>query len=208
MTIRIKQKGFALLIVLIAIAIILLLSAIQMKTLFGPGLPSRPVSIEERPWQLEKLIATEGENIKLPRSPKIKLDKEFTITANATRNEAERGTVMITFEPDGHLSAGWNCRYSYDEKTLTIKAEMAGNINVRQMYEDENGRDKSRLFFIAKGKYLKTTTTAAIGTTEEKGTAWLLGWLRPDGRTEGYVTITTDQKWSAAYAFSTQNSEN
>lgn len=203
-----KHKGSAILMVLIAVAIILLLSAVQMKTLFGPGLPRQPIGVEERPWQLKKLLVAEGESIKLPRSPKMKLDKVLMVSANATRNDAPRGTVGVTFNPDGHISAVWDCVYAYDEKTLSISAELAGNIHVKQTYEDENGRDKSRLFFIAKGKYLKATTTEAVGTTEEKGTAWMLGWLLPDGSVEGHVTITTDQTWSAAYAFSTQKQEN
>ena len=202
-----KQKGSALLIMLIAVAIILLLSAIQMRTLFGPGLPTRPIGAEERPWQLKQLLVAEGENIKLPRSPKPTLGKPLTVSADVIRNEAARGTVTVIFNPDGHISAVWDCAYAYDEKTLAIGAEMVGNIHVKQTYEDENGRDKSRLFFIAKGTYLKTTTTTTIGTTKEKGTAWLLGWLRPDGSIEGHVTITTDQTWSAAYEFATQKSE-
>ena len=202
-----KRKGSALLIVLIAVAIILLLYAVQMRTLFGPGLPTQPIGAEERPWQLKKFLVAEGGHIKLPRSPKIKLSKPLTISADVIRNEAARGTTTITFNADGRISAVWDCHYAYDEKILAISAEMVGNIHVKQMYEDENGRDESRLFFIAKGTYLKTTTTTAIGTTKEKGTAWLLGWLRPDGSIEGHVTITTDQTWSAAYEFATQKSE-
>ena len=196
-----KQTGSAILIVLITVAIILLLYGIQMKTLFGPGLPTQPVGVEDRPWQLEKLLVAEGGKIKLPRKPKPRLSKPLIVSVDVVRNDAAKGTAAITFKPDGHVSAVWDCRYGYDEKNISISAEMAGNVNVKQTYEDENGRDKSRLFFIAKGTYLKTTTTAAIGTTREKGTAWLLGWLGTDGTVEGHVTITTDQTWSAAYEF-------
>ena len=199
-----KQKGSALLIVLIAVAIMLVLYGIQMKSLFGPRGQTQPVGVEERPWQLEHLLADEGEKIKLPRKPKPRLSEPLRVSVDVTRNNETKGTAAITFKPDGHIDAVWDCRYGYDEKTISISAEMAGNINVRQTYEDENGRDKSRLFFIAKGHYLKTSTTATIGTEREKGKAWLLGWLAADGTAEGHITITTDETWSAAYAFSTQ----
>ena len=200
-----KQNGYALLIVLIAIAILLILYATQMKTLFIPDLPKQqPVGIEERPWLLEEYLIPEDKNVKLPRSPKPQLNEPITLNAGVRRNDAERGTTVIDFDTNGRIRATWQSEYSHDEQAYSITAEMAGNINVKRTYEDPNGKDKSRLFFIAKGHYLKKMLNSG---TEEKGTAYMLGWLKPDHTANGYITITTDRKWAAAYEFTTSPAE-
>lgn len=193
-----KHKGYALLIVLIAVAILLILYAVQMKPLFKPETTTnRPIGVEQHPWMLAELLVPEGKDVKLPRSPKPQLNEPRTINAAVSRNAEPRGKAAINFGTDGRIKATWNCEYAYDGQTHSITAQMAGNVNVKQTFEDQNGPDKSRLFFIAKGNYVKATASQ----TAEKGTCWMLGWLKPDGAVEGHITITTDQQWAAAYAF-------
>jgi hypothetical protein len=78
---------------------------------------------------------------------------------------------------------------------------MAGNVSVKMDYEDKTGTDETRLFFIGKGDYVHLTSVPEAEPTREKGTVYLIGWLKPDRSAEGFVTITTDQKWSAEFAF-------
>ncbi|MBL7214629.1 MAG: hypothetical protein ISS71_03005 [Phycisphaerae bacterium] len=194
-----KHHGYAILIVLIAVAILLLLYATQMKTLFVPNVPKQPTGIEQRPWLLEDYLVAENESVKLPRSPKPQISEAFALNGRVTRDNAERGTVVIHFDTDGRIRATWTSEYTSNEQTHALTAEMDGNINVKQTYEDPNGKDKSRLFFIAKGPYLKKAAAVKTSIAEEKGTAWLIGWLKPDHTADGYITITTDRKWSAVY---------
>ncbi|MHC5135987.1 MAG: hypothetical protein ACYSO0_06220 [Planctomycetota bacterium] len=95
------------LIVLVAVAIMMLLYFAQMETLFGPGLPSERAGIQEHPWVLEELLIPDGQEIKLPRRPKLKLEEPFSITAPVNRNEAERGEVAVAFNTDGRIVANW-----------------------------------------------------------------------------------------------------
>jgi len=198
------KKGFVILIVLVAVTVLMLLYFVQIDTLFSPGLPSEPAGIEEHPWVLEELLVPEGEDIKLPRRPKLELEEPFSITGPVTRNEAERGKIAIAFNTDGRIRANWQCIYEQVGANYHIDAQMNGNIHVKRTYRDETGKDKSRLFFIARGRYIKTPLGETDGTGGEKGVAWLTGWIGPDRSTQGHVTLTTDQQWAAAYAFEIQ----
>jgi hypothetical protein len=197
-----KQSGFAILIVLVAVAILMLLYFVQIGAFFGGGTHSQPAGMEQHPWALEDLLAPQGQDIKLPRSPKPDLNEPFSISAPVRRDDADRGTVTISFNPNGRIEAQWQCAYEQTGQRYQIEAVLHGNIHIRRTYEDAQGKDKSRLFFIAKGPYTKKPLddTAAFGG--EKGVCWLTGWLSPDRRFQGYVTLTTNQEWAAAYSFS------
>lgn len=207
MTTDTKHKGYAILIVLIAVAIMLIISGIQMRTLFVGNGPKPSTGIERWPWQLEDLLAGEGETIKLPRPPKPQFAEALDVVGQVTRDGDERGTVNIHFDTDGRVQAAWKSAYTHNEQTISISAELKGNINVKQTYEDEDGKDKSRLFLIAKGPYLKQTQDPSVPVSDEKGTAWLIGWLRPDHSAEGHLTLTTDEKWSAVYDWATASAK-
>ena len=103
------RKGFAVLIILVAVAIMMILYFIQADALFGPNLPTQPVGAEQRPWLLEELLVAEGEGVKIPRSPKIELNEPFEVFANVSRDDAPRGTVKVFFDTDGRVNASWNC---------------------------------------------------------------------------------------------------
>jgi len=196
-----KKNGFVILIVLVAVAIVMLLYFVQIDTLFGPGQSHEPAGIEEHPWILEELLIPDGEDIKLPRRPKLELDKPFSITTPVTRNDAERGEIAIAFDTDGRIRGHWQCTYEQAGTAYRVDAPMNGNIHTKRTYRDESGKDKSRLFFIARGKYIKVSLSETAGAGGEKGTAWLTGWIDPDRSIRGFVTLTTDQQWAAAYAF-------
>ena len=198
-----EKNGFVILLVLVAVAILMLLYFVQIDTLFGPGLPSEPAGIEEHPWVLEELLVPDGEDIRPPRDPKLELDEPFNITAPVSRNDAERGKIVVAFDTDGRIGAMWQCTYEQSGTSFRVDAQTSGNIDTKRTYQDETGKDKSRLFFIAKGRYIKMPLND--GAVEgEKGTAWLTGWINPDHTIQGHVTLTRNQQWAAAYAFEAQ----
>lgn len=196
-----SQNGFVILVVLIAVAIMMLLYFVQIDTLFGPGLPSQPAGLEQHPWVLEALLVPEGETTKLPRRPQLQLDEPFTLTLPVTRNDTDRGALSVVFDTNGRIRSQWQCSYEQDGIMYQVDAETSGNINAGQTYRDESGKDKSRLFFIAKGQYTKTPLARAPDVLGEKGQCWLTGWIRPDRTIQGHITLTTNQQWAAVYAF-------
>ncbi|RKY04511.1 MAG: hypothetical protein DRP56_09945 [Planctomycetota bacterium] len=193
------KNGFVLLLVLV-IAILMLLYFLQINTLFAPGLPSESVGIEGRPWALAELLIPGGEDVKLPGRGKLKLDIPFTITAPVRRNDAERGEIVIAFNTDGRIRANWRCDYEQAGAIYCVDAPISGNIHTKRTYRDESGKDKGRLFFIAKGRYMKTPAGETDGGGE-KGTCWLTGWIGPDRGIQGFITLTQNQQWAAVYAF-------
>ncbi len=196
-----KNNGFAVLIILVAVAILMLLTFVQINTLFGPGLPTERAGIEEHPWVLEELLVAGGEDVKLPRRRQLQLNEPFSIAAPVSRNNTERGEMAVAFNTDGRIGANWHCRYEQAGAEYRVDAQASGNIDIKRTYRDEAGKDKSRLFFIARGRYTKTPLDKTAGMGGEKGQAWLTGWIGPDRSIRGYVTLTTDQQWAAAYAF-------
>ena len=198
----VRRSGFAILIVLVAAAILMLLYFVQIDAFFGPGLPSQPAGIEQHPWILENLLVPDGQDIKLPRSPKPELNESFSVPARVRRNNSERGTVTISFDTNGRIMARWQCVYEQSGQSYQIDADMSGNIDTKRTYKNEQGKDKSRLFCIAKGRYVKKPLGGETGFGGEKGACWLTGWLGAGRQMEGYITITTDQTWAAAYPFS------
>lgn len=195
------RKGFALLIVMIAVVIMLLLYVVQMDTLFAPSKQSAPATIQQRPWAYEHLLVPADKTVKKPKAPRPLLTEDFVIAGSAHREGQPRGQVRIAFDTDGRIKAEWQADFEIEGKRHRYAApQVTGNISVKMAYEDQNGPDETRLFYIAGGPYEHTATTADY-TTQEKGTAWMIGWLRPDRTAEGYVTITTDEAWSAAFAY-------
>ncbi len=198
------EKGFVLIAIVVAIAILMMLYAVQMRGIFGPSLPSQPSGIEDHPWLLEELLIAEGSAIALPRSPKVLLDKPHTLSGAVKRDDASRGTVTIRLHTDGRVEADWLAEYAHGSTQYRLDAAMKGNIDVRQTYQDANGKDKRRLFFIAQGAYRQQTRDPQSGQSQESGAVWLLGYVTPDGRAEGTLTLTTDRQWSAVYRYSVQ----
>jgi hypothetical protein len=195
------KSGFALLIIVVAIALMMLLYVLQMDTLFAPAKESKPVEMEKRPWAYEHFLIPPDKTVKKPKAPRPLLTEPFRIAGPAERNGQPRGQVKIAFDTDGRLTAEWHCDYASDDKTHSFTSQMAGNVSVKMDYEDKTGTDETRLFFIGKGDYVHLTSVPEAEPTREKGTVYLIGWLKPDRSAEGFVTITTDQKWSAEFAF-------
>ena len=196
-----RQNGFVLLIVLVAVAILLLLYFVQIDAFFAGGPPSPPAGLEQHPWVLEKLLVVEDGEIHRPRKPKLLLSEPYTFAAPVKRDDTDRGEVSIQLDTTGRISATWQCTYEQSGITYRIVSEMAGNIDAKHTYRDENGKDKSRLFLIARGRYTKTPLD---GTPNggESGICWLTGWIGHDRSITGHVTITKNREWAAAYAFS------
>ena len=201
-----KYRGFALLVVLIAIAIILMLAAVQMRALFIPaGEPIRTLGTEDRPWVLEEVLVEAGKTVKPPRKEQLPLDAPVTITPAVSLDGSPRGTVTMTFESDGRVRADWQCRYPHGEQDNTLTAKATGNIASKQVFTDAAGQtDNSRLFFVTRGEYQKRTAEPDRDPKTEKGVAWIFGWIGPDQAVEGFISLhPPNREWVAAYALKT-----
>jgi hypothetical protein len=202
-----KRDGYAAMLgLLIVIAIGLLIYFLEAKAIFGPARQyvNRPTKPEDHPWQMEDLLVPENQIIPVPKKGQPELLEPVILTAPVQRNNTPRGSVKITFGKDCRVNAEWSVQYEYEKKVCSLQAQMKGNVVPSKLYSDANGQeDKTRLFFIAKGPYTQITQTADNLSQPEEGTAYILGWLKPDNTADGTITITTDQSWSALYPFQT-----
>jgi len=210
-----KNSGFAIVIVLAALVILMLLYFIDIKALFGPSLNAKKGSApQSRPWLEEDLILGPDKLITLPKPPKPSLDEALTITAFVSRGEDERGEMVLEFNTQGEVSGSWSCEYSHDQKDYSIEAAFAGNIDVEKTYyripptratRKPQDPDDSMLYFITKGEYTQKDYNNETGRlTETQGLIYITGWLSPDCSADGLITITTDKKWSETYNWQSQ----
>ena len=200
-----NYKGSAILMVLVSVVIGFLLYYVMLTGVFNPNMPSMGSIPDSRPWREEHRLVEANGKIKLPKSPKPTLGDGLTFTMTATRKENDRGLITIWFDERGLVSGAWSCEYSHEEREYSFDAEFAGNIDVKKKYEDEDGRDKSKLYFITKGDYTQIIyNNTTMRETIEEGIIYVTGWLGPDQSLFGLITITTDKSWSSVYNFSTQ----
>jgi len=194
--------GFAMLLLLVAIAILALLYVIQMDAFFGPVAPGRQSTAKHRPWLEEDRIVPTDRLIKPPGPPKPELNEPFTLTAPVFIDDSKRGTVALDFTVAGEVSGSWHCEYSHDNRDYAFDAAFTGNIDITNTYSKGETTDESKLYFITKGNYTQTVYNVEAGSeTSEQGLVYVTGWLGPDYSAEGLITITTDKTWSATYTW-------
>jgi len=199
------KGGFALLVVLIAVAIVAVLYFLDLRAIFGPAVPvTEPPS--HRPWVEEERIVGEGGKIKLPKAPKPVLETDLILEGLVSRNSAARGTVTIEITPNGKVTGAWSCDHVQDGQRHVVNAAFDGNVDASKTYEDERGEDKSLLYFIAKGKYAEEIYDETTGSSSSaKGVVYVTGWLGSDYTGWGHITLTTDKTWSITYEWATVN---
>ena len=200
-----NRTGFALILLLVAVLIVMLLYFVDLKAIFGPAKDFAPTDSEGPPWSEEYRILAADEIIRLPKPPKPQINEPFTVTASVAREQSDRGLAAINFTENGEVSGHWSCKYSQQERENAINAEFSGNIDVTKTYSQGKKPDPSLLYFIAKGRYVKKTyNTATSAESAEQGLAYLTGYLAPDYSASGKITITTDKSWSAVYHWQTE----
>jgi hypothetical protein len=198
-------RGFALLLLLVAVAILALLYIIQMGAFFGPVVPGAKRTAEHRPWLDEDRIVPSDKLIKPPRPPKPAISEPLTLSARVRMDGNDRGTATLEFAVSGEVKGVWYSEYSNEDRDYTMEATFAGNIDIDKTYSMGELVDESRLYFITKGTYKQTIYNVQTGsTTLDEGLIYATGWLHTDYSVSGLLTITTDKTWSASYELETE----
>ena len=199
------RRASVMLVVLMAIVIVMLLYYVSFNTIFAPSLNRGRVTTS-RPWLEEERILGADKIIAMPEPPRPTIIEPINFVAAVIRNDAERGTMTLSFDVDGTVKGKWQCSYSHDEQYYAYDSTFAGNIDVDVTYESEDGQnDKSLLYFITKGRYTQQSTSAATQKqTQQDGEIYVTGYLAPDHSATGLITITTDRKWSVTYDWKTE----
>ena len=199
-----SRRGSVILMVLVAVVILMMLYFIDIQAIFGPNLKDRSPKPTARPWLQEDRLVGPDELIKMPKPPKLIIDKDFTTTCHVTSDGSDRGKVILEFNTAGEVSGSWHCEYSGNDRDYRFNADFAGNIDATQTFSDDSGSDESLLYFITKGSYTHQIHNSQAGrTTEEKGIIYVIGWLEDDYTASGKIVIT-DKERSFSVSFNWQ----
>ena len=127
------------------------------------------------------------------------MDEVRKISPNITSEDGQnRGRLLIETYSDGLVEATWKATYKEGSYEKDFTATCVGNIDAEKIYENENGDDPSKLFFITKGKFLLKAFKQgnAIGGG---GEAYVVGWISPDGTATGTLVLAPTKKKTKNY---------
>ncbi len=189
-----KHKGntaiIVIILVLLVVGAVLFINSITKD-------PSGPV--EQCPWVEVDRIVNDISEINLPQSPQISLDKERRISHKITSEDGQdRGRLSIEIDPDGLVVATWKASYKEGSYEKDFTATCEGNIDAEKIYENENGADSSKLFFITEGKFLLKAFKQG-NAIPGGGDAYVVGWISPDGAATGTIVLAPTKKKTRIY---------
>lgn len=175
------RRGFAMLVVLLAVAIIAVLYFVDVRAVFQVREPVDPGA----QWLAGGRIIEKG-RIPLPQPPQPSLEQFAGKSAPIRQYGDERGTLEVRVAEDGKVSGVWNATYFVGDIEYTVQATAEGNVDAERVYEGEGGRDPSRLLIVGKGTFTRKGYNSRISRSDDsQGRAYLNGWLTPDGHGEG-----------------------
>lgn len=125
------------------------------------------------------------------------IDNKLCYNAEVYDHGQQRGQITLTIHNDGDARANWTGdftiggrRYkavkSRDSKSGKKMNIFSGNIAALKIYEDENGKDKSKLYVITGGFF------HLQGPREEEslsGAGYITAWIDKDYTAEGKLAI-------------------
>jgi hypothetical protein len=132
-----------------------------------------------------------------PTEEQPQLSKPLEIQARPVQDGNARGEMGVMLLPDGTVSGSWGGEFYIDKyvEFQVMNCKFEGRIDPEQVYEDEEGEDPSRLFFIAKGHFMILEANNDTGRVRNlMGDAYVRGWLGLDDEVSGELIITTDER--------------
>jgi hypothetical protein len=156
------------------------------------------------PWNQIGRIVPEGKDVPKPKEGQVKLATHMKLSAECEENGQKRGQVVIGIAPDGRVHGAWSADYYPQEKVRyeVVRALFKGNIDPKYVYEDDSGKDPSKLYVITNGPFMIMETKEDSGQMRTvKGRLYVTGWISPDCMFDGKVTITSDKKNYFEYDF-------
>lgn len=201
-----RADGFALLIVLAAVAIMLILTMADFSIFTGGRIPaSKIVDAAETPWKHEDMIVV-GEHFPIEHKQRDKavISTDIALSSEVTREAGVRGLIEMDFFSSGDVKGLWSCEYEHSRSQYYIEADFSGNIVPDENRRNLKGVQKDLLFFITKGTYTQTSmnksTNRRITLTD---TVYVAGWVRPDFSVFGKITLMAKDQYQADYDFNT-----
>jgi hypothetical protein len=189
-----KHSGYALLLMLLIIVVICGLIWLDPSALFQKR---RDSSGELLPWKEHFRLLKPGQECKEPSEEQAAIEHTLIFTTEAKQEDEPRGEIHLMIRANGRIEGSWGAEYNPRPQLnyLVMGANFKGNIDPSKIYSDEYGEDQSKLYFIAKGKFLILESRLESGRVRSvKGHIYVTGWLDPDYNATGRITITSDKR--------------
>ena len=199
---RTSRPGSAIVwVIVLIVAIVIVVNFVNKAADPLSSLPKNenPASSEDiHPWQEESRLLMPGQKLAKSLSPEQPaVDEPILLTASV--EEAARASgLSIAINPDGTVTGGYNADYNKgttERMNYNMNGQFEGNFDPSNIYFDENGEDKSKLFFLAKGKMLIVAMNFTKETTAyNTQPIYVTGWINPDFTGEGRMVLMTGKK--------------
>lgn len=192
-----SRPGYAILMLLVVVAIGLILYWIDINALFGnmPESVDPGSSHEVLPWEKKKsLLKREQEaNTDVSEGQPV-INRNIFIEATVEQSNTT-GDFIVTISPDGRVAGSWYADYNKGTNprmNYVMNARFKGNVDPTVVFFDENGEDLTKLFFIAKGEIsILASNFSGGGIQNSIQKIWVTGWLDPDYKAKGEMMLIT-----------------
>jgi hypothetical protein len=105
---------------------------------------------------------------------------------------------------EGQIRGNWSGNY-YNAKKENFDVQAGGfegKVYPGKIYRDDKGEDPSRLYFLAKGKFLiHRMSSDAKRYHIHPGDIYVRGWLKPDLSVTSEIIITSDEKYFETFSW-------
>ena len=140
-----------------------------------------------------------------PEQPKI--TKTIGFKAQVYQKRYKRGEIVFYINPQGDIEGSWSADFTIGQRhspqqinytTFDLTTgryppnTFRGNVAPSKIYQDENGQDKSKLYFITKGEYrLKAHDLRTNDVRDISGDIYVTGWIDPNYNATGELNFTS-----------------
>ena len=154
------------------------------------------------PWTEWRLRKSNAKALEEPSKEQPDITDGVRYDPDVNYQDERRGEINLVIHPDGTVSGAWHGYYHKEPKlNFDIQGgDFEGYVCPLKLYQDENGEDPSKLYFIAKGSFL----IHEYGSKNNKyhismGNLYVTGWIEADYTGHGKLVITSDEKYSETY---------
>lgn len=150
------------------------------------------------PWVQDWRLVGQDQLPQQPEASQPQITENIYFETRPKKDNQSRGKILFQINHEGIVIGNWTGEYDTRSPPVSyaiMKGEFQGNIDPTKIYADDQGRDPSKLFFIAKGTYLMLVSNHDTGkTTSPSGYIYVTGWLDNEFSVTGKVTISPNRK--------------
>ena len=158
-----------------------------------------------KPWKEWRLREESEKPVPEVRAEQAQITTSLKYDANVKLAETgdPRGEVLMWVTPVGQVWGAWSGSY-YNTRKMNCDIQgggFEGRVYPGKIYRDENGEDPSKLYFLAKGKFVIHKSDLKSRYDIDTGDIYANGWLSPDLSVVSDITITSDENYFETFSW-------